>query len=72
MKFGPVSPDEALGGTAVHTIRKGALVLKKGMLIDASHVAALKAAGIADIVVARLDPGDLAEEDGVVVGNLAA
>jgi molybdenum cofactor cytidylyltransferase len=62
MKFGPVRPDDALGATAVHTIRKGELVLKKGTVIDVSHVAALKAAGIADIVVARLDPGDVSED----------
>jgi molybdenum cofactor cytidylyltransferase len=63
MKFGPVPPDAAFGGTAVHTIREGSLVLKKGTVIGASHVAALKAAGIADIVVARLDPGDVSEDD---------
>lgn len=63
MKFGPVSPDDALGGTAVHTIRKGELVLKKGTVIEGSHVAALKAAGIPDIVVARLDAGDVSEDD---------
>jgi molybdenum cofactor cytidylyltransferase len=63
MKFGPVPPEQALGATAVHTIRKGELVLKKGTVIDASHVAALKAAGIADVVVARLDPGDVSEDD---------
>ncbi len=63
MKFGPVSPDDALGGTAVHTIRKGELVLKKGTVIEASHVAALKAADIPDIVVARLDAGDVSEDD---------
>jgi molybdenum cofactor cytidylyltransferase len=63
MKFGPVPPEEALGGTAVHTIREGKLVLKKGTVIEPSHVAALKAAGIADIVVARLDPGDVSEDD---------
>jgi molybdenum cofactor cytidylyltransferase len=63
MKFGPVPPEEALGATAVHTIRKGELVLKKGTAIDASHVAALKAAGIADVVVARLDPGDVSEDE---------
>ncbi len=33
MKFGPVAPADALGATAVHTIRQGALVLKKGTLI---------------------------------------
>ena len=63
MKFGPVPPDDAIGATAVHTIRKGDLVLKKGTVIDASHAAALKAAGIADVVVARLDPGDVSEDD---------
>jgi len=63
MKFGPVKPDEALGGTAVHTIREGSLVLKKGTVIEPSHVAALKAAGIAEIVVARLDAGDVSEDD---------
>ena len=63
MKFGPFAPDDALGATAVHTIREGALVLKKGTVIAPSHVAALKEAGIASIVVARLDPGDVSEDD---------
>lgn len=62
MKFGPVKPDDALGGTAVHTIREGSFVLKKGTMIEAAHVASAKAAGIAEIVVARLDPGDVAED----------
>jgi molybdenum cofactor cytidylyltransferase len=62
VKFGPVSPDEALGATAVHSIRKADLVLKKGTLIGAKEVAALKAAGVAEIVVARLEPGDISED----------
>jgi molybdenum cofactor cytidylyltransferase len=62
MKFGPVAPAEALGGTAVHTIRQGSLVLKKGTLIGAKEVAALEQAGIAAIVVARLEPGDISED----------
>ena len=28
MKFGPVAPHDALGATAVHSIRQGDLVLK--------------------------------------------
>ena len=32
MKFGAVAPKDALGATAVHTIRQGTLVLKKGTL----------------------------------------
>ncbi|MGC1466338.1 MAG: molybdopterin-binding/glycosyltransferase family 2 protein [Pseudolabrys sp.] len=63
MKFGPVAPDEALGGTAVHSIRQADLVLKKGTLIGAKEIAALKAAGVKDIVVARLEPGDVSEDE---------
>ncbi len=62
MKFGAVAPTDALGATAVHSIRHGALVLKKGTLIGAAEVAALQAAGVKDIVVARLEPGDVAED----------
>jgi molybdenum cofactor cytidylyltransferase len=62
MKFGPVPPRDALGATAVHTIRQGALVLKKGTLIGPAEVAALEAAGIKDVVVARLEPGDVSED----------
>jgi len=62
MKFGPVAPDEALGATAVHSIRQGDLVLKKGTLIGASEVTALKAAGVKEIVVARLEAGDVSED----------
>ncbi len=63
MKFGPVAPDDAIGGVAVHSIRKDDLVLKKGTLIGAREAAALKAAGIAQVVVARLDPGDVPEDE---------
>ena len=62
MKFGPVPPRDALGATAVHTIRQDALVLKKGTLIRPAEVAALEAAGIKDVVVARLEPGDVSED----------
>ena len=62
MKFGAVSPGEALGATAVHTIRQGALVLKKGTVIGPVEVAALQAAGIAQITVARVEPGDVSED----------
>ncbi len=62
MKFGGVAPKDALGATAVHTIRQGALVLKKGTLIGAAEVAALEAAGIKEVMVARLEPGDVSED----------
>ena len=62
MKFGAVPVRDAVGGTAVHSIREGALVLKKGTLIGAAEVAALEAANIKEIVVARLEPGDVSED----------
>ena len=70
MKFGAVAPKEAIGGTAVHTIRQGAMVLKKGTLIGPVEAAALDAAGIKDIVVARLEPDDVSED--VAAAEIAA
>jgi molybdenum cofactor cytidylyltransferase len=62
MKFGAVPLKEALGATAVHSIRQDGLVLKKGTLIGPAEVAALQAAGIKEVVVARLEPDDIAED----------
>jgi molybdenum cofactor cytidylyltransferase len=63
MKFGPVSPREAEGGIAVHSIRVDGLVLKKGTVIGPAEAASLEAAGIREIVVARLEPGDISEDE---------
>jgi molybdenum cofactor cytidylyltransferase len=62
MKFGPVAPQDALGGVTVHTLRQGALVLKKGTTIGPGEVAALQQAGVAQIVVVRLEQGDVSED----------
>jgi molybdenum cofactor cytidylyltransferase len=70
MKFGPVPLQEAEGGIAVHSIRKGGLVLKKGTLIGKPEIAALEAAGIAQLTVARLEPGDVPED--TAAGEIAA
>jgi len=62
MKFGSVPIGDAVGATAVHSIRQGDFVLKKGTLIGAKEVAALKAAGIGEITVARVEQGDVSED----------
>ena len=62
MKFGPVPIAQASGATAVHSIRAPGLVLKKGTVIGPEQIAALQAAGIPEIVVARLEPGDVPED----------
>jgi len=63
-------PSEAEGAIAVHSIRKGSLVLKKGTRIGHQEVAALEAAGIPELVVARLEPGDVSED--IAAGEIAA
>ena len=62
MKFGAVSPREAEGAVAVHSIRKNGMVLKKGTPIGKTEIAALEAAQVPEIVVARLEPGDVSED----------
>lgn len=62
MKFGRVPVREAKGAIAVHSIRQGSLVLKKGTTIQEGEIAALEAAAVADLVVARIEPGDVSED----------
>ncbi|OQW56165.1 MAG: 4-diphosphocytidyl-2C-methyl-D-erythritol kinase [Proteobacteria bacterium SG_bin9] len=62
MKFGPVAPADAIGGVTVHSVRQGALVLKKGTTISPAEVAELTKAGVKEIVVARLEDGDVSED----------
>lgn len=63
MKFGSVPLAASEGAIVAHAIKSDGLVLKKGDIVRADHIAALSAAGIDDIVVARLEPGDIGEND---------
>jgi molybdenum cofactor cytidylyltransferase len=62
MKFGPASPADAIGGVTVHTLRQGPLVLKKGTTVGPAEVDALTRAGVKEIVVVRLEEGDVSED----------
>jgi molybdenum cofactor cytidylyltransferase len=62
MKFGAVPVSEAQGGVAVHSIRKDGFVLKKGTRIGAAEIAAMRAVGIDEVTIARLEPGDVSED----------
>jgi molybdenum cofactor cytidylyltransferase len=70
VRFGAVSPRDAVGGIAVHSIRKDDLVLKKGTRIGEAEAASLEAAGIREVVVARIEPGEVPED--VAAGDVAA
>ena len=62
MKFGPVPVAEAEGAILAHSVRHGDVTLKKGVTITAEDVARLAGAGVAHLVVARLEPGDVGED----------
>jgi molybdenum cofactor cytidylyltransferase len=70
MKFGPASPADAIGGVTVHTLRQGSLVLKKGTTIGPAEVAVLTKEGVKEIVVVRLEDGDVSEDQ--AAGSIAA
>lgn len=63
MKFGAMTPFEAIGGVTVHSIRQNGLVLKKGVVIGEAEAEAMTKAGVSEIVVAKLDAGDVSEDE---------
>jgi molybdenum cofactor cytidylyltransferase len=62
MKFGPVPLDEAKGTIAAHSQRIGDRMIRKGSVLDDAALLELRAAGHSDIIVARLEPGDVPED----------
>lgn len=72
MRFGPVPVGEAEGAVAAHGLRAGDLVLRKGQRIAAEDVERLRAAGAAEVVAVRLDPGDVPEDEAASRLALAA
>lgn len=62
MIFGRVALAEAEGTVLAHTQRLPGLVLRKGAVLDAAAIEALRGAGIDDVIAARLEPGDVAED----------
>lgn len=63
MKFGSITVSEAAGAIVAHAVRHDGFVLKKGQVVTPQHQAALLAAGIGDIIAARLEPGDVGEDE---------
>ena len=63
MKFGPVPIDSAEGGIIAHAVRRPGLTLKKGDVVGAPEIAALRSAGVAEVTVAQLEQGDVGEDE---------
>jgi molybdenum cofactor cytidylyltransferase len=62
MKFGPVPLEQAEGATLAHSANLRGGPLRKGRVLTADDVARIAAEGWADVIVARLDAGDIAED----------
>ena len=63
MKFGEVPVAEAAGAILAHSLKLGTTALKKGRVLSPADVELIAAAGLSAIVVARLEPGDVGEDD---------
>lgn len=63
MRFGEIATADAEGTILAHGLAVGSHTFKKGRRLSPADVTALEAAGIARVTVARLDPGDVGEDD---------
>ena len=62
MKFGVVGLGSAEGAILAHSVAAGALRLRKGRVLSAQDLASLADAGVLEVVVARLEHGDVPED----------
>ncbi len=63
MIFADVPLAEAEGALLAHSVRLAKASFKKGRKLSAADVALLREAGRANVIVARLEPGDVGEDE---------
>ncbi len=63
MRFETARPRDAEGAILAHGVSRGAVSFKKGRLLTAEDAAALAAADVETIVVARFDDADMPEDE---------
>ncbi|MGO4728136.1 MULTISPECIES: NTP transferase domain-containing protein [unclassified Inquilinus] len=62
MIFGTLSTTEAAGAILAHTVAAGDMVFRKGRRLSEADAATLRAAGVQEIQAARLERGDIHED----------
>jgi molybdenum cofactor cytidylyltransferase len=73
VKFGETPVEEASGAILAHGLSVGGRSLKKGRVLSDDDVSALHAAGIGTVVTARLEPGEVNEDQAAQeIGNAVA
>jgi molybdenum cofactor cytidylyltransferase len=63
MIFGSLPLADAEGAVLAHSHRLPARMLRKGTVLDAASIAALREAGRTEVIAARLEPGDVPENE---------
>jgi molybdenum cofactor cytidylyltransferase len=63
VKFGSIATAGAEGALLAHSVRHASGVVKKGTVLTRAHLDLLEAGGIGEVVVARLDPDDVHEDE---------
>ena len=62
MIFAELPIEDCLGAILAHAQRSAEIAFKKGRQLSADDIAKLKQAGIRQLTVAKLEPGDVAED----------
>ncbi|HYC04736.1 MAG TPA: molybdopterin-binding/glycosyltransferase family 2 protein [Azospirillaceae bacterium] len=70
MRFGPLPLDEALGAVLAHSVLLPGGRLPKGRVLGTAEIAALRDAGHSTVTAAKLEPGELDEDE--AAGRIAA
>ncbi|NOD46075.1 MULTISPECIES: molybdopterin-binding protein [unclassified Ruegeria] len=63
MRFGPVPVAQAEGAILAHSVTAGERKLRKGLALQPEDIVQLTQAGLSEVIVARLDPGDCHEDE---------
>jgi molybdenum cofactor cytidylyltransferase len=62
VRFGTLSLDRAEGAVLAHSLKRPGIALRKGRRLSADDIAALRAAGVGEIVAAQFDDSDVPED----------
>lgn len=62
MKFGPIPTGEAEGAILAHSVKLAEKTIRKGARLGAKDISVLLEAGVAEVICARLEAGDVHED----------
>jgi len=63
MIFADLPLDDAEGAVLAYAVTAGALVLRKGTVLNSEYCVALQQAGLTSVLAARFEPGDIGEDE---------